>query len=148
MENLPLDSFWNFWKDTPDGSVLEEAEQLRLLESSLCPSEVWHASVFCKEFLFHKDYANVEIWSPIFYQSPVSRKSQFGRAGLSTWVPSLSMALDCPRNSSILRALGDYFKKTEFQVRWSLDKVLIVYDTLISLIRWAGIENGLTSKSI
>ena len=38
MENPLLDSFWNFWKDTPDG--LEEAEQLRLLESSLCPSEV------------------------------------------------------------------------------------------------------------
>ena len=126
MENPPLDSFWNFWKDTPDG--LEEAEQLRLLESNLCPSEMWHASVLCKEFLFHKDHANVETGSPIFYQSPVSRKSRFGCAGLSTWVPSLSifMASDCQRNSSILRVLDDYFKKTEFQVRWSLDKVLII----------------------
>ena len=44
---LPLGSFWNFWKDTPD--KLEEAEQLSALESSLCPSAVGRASVFCDD---------------------------------------------------------------------------------------------------
>lgn len=72
-------NFWNgepaidfllvFWKDTLMGS--EEAEQLLVIRKQIpAPSEMWHASVLCKEFLFHKDYANVETVGAHFLSEP------------------------------------------------------------------------------
>lgn len=75
---LPLGSFWNFWKDTPD--KLKEAEQWSALESSLCPSAVGRASVFCDDW-FQRGFAKEKTEARF---SPVSGKSPFGSAALST----------------------------------------------------------------